>query len=52
VNGPGRGGPGIASTDAGLRPTSIVYAVAVIMLSLAAVAAQRLRAVAAEEAGP
>jgi MFS family permease len=34
---------GIASTHAGLRPTSIVYAVSVIVLSLAAVAAQRLR---------
>ena len=34
---------GIASTDAGLRPTSIVYAVIVIVLSLAAVVAQRLR---------
>jgi hypothetical protein len=34
---------GIASTHAGLRPTSIVYAVSVIALSLAAVAAQRLR---------
>jgi MFS family permease len=35
---------GIASTHAGLRPTSIVYSVAVVVLSLAAVAAQRLRA--------
>jgi predicted MFS family arabinose efflux permease len=35
---------GVASTDVGLRPTSIVYAAAVIALSLAAVAAQRLRA--------
>jgi MFS family permease len=35
---------GIASTHAGLRPTSIVYAVAVVVLSVAAVAAQRLRA--------
>jgi MFS family permease len=43
---------GIASTDVGLRPTSIVYAVAVIVLSLAAVAAQRLRAGAAREVGP
>jgi MFS family permease len=42
---------GIASTDAGLRPTSIVYAVIVIVLSLAAVAAQRLRAVQAGQAG-
>jgi MFS family permease len=42
---------GIASTAAGLRPTSIVYAVAVIVLSLAAVAAQRLRAAARPEPG-
>jgi len=35
---------GIAATDVGLRPTSVVYAAAVIVLSLAAVAAQRLRA--------
>ena len=36
---------GIASTDAGLRPTSVVYAAAVIALSLAAVAAQRIRGI-------
>jgi MFS family permease len=40
---------GIAATDVGLRPTSVVYAAAVIVLSLAAVAAQRLRAA---HAGP
>jgi MFS family permease len=34
---------GIAATHVGLRPTSVVYAAAVIVLSLAAVAAQRLR---------
>jgi MFS family permease len=35
---------GIASTHAGLRPTTIVYSVAVVVLSAAAVAAQRVRA--------
>jgi MFS family permease len=34
---------GIASTHAGLRPTTVVYSVAVVVLSLAAVAAQRVR---------